>query len=63
MTLPRYGAYKDSGVDWLGALPSSWRILPLWTLFRRTKRTGFESEQLLSVYRNYGVVPKSRGLS
>jgi type I restriction enzyme S subunit len=59
MTLPRYGEYKDSGADWLGDAPSHWRVAPLWTLFRRTKRTGFQDDQLLSVYRDYGVVPKA----
>ena len=28
-------------------------------LFSRVKRTGFDAEQLLSVYRDYGVIPKS----
>lgn len=59
MSLPRYGEYKDSGTDWLAEVPSHWRIVPLWTLFRRTKRTGYEEEQLLSVYRDFGVVPKA----
>lgn len=59
MSLPRYPQYKDSGTDWLADVPDHWRIVPLWTLFRRTKRTGFEAEQLLSVYRDFGVVPKA----
>lgn len=59
MSLPRYGEYKGSGTAWLADAPSHWRIVPLWTLFRRTKRTGFEEEQLLSVYRDFGVVPKA----
>lgn len=59
MSFPRYPAYKDSGVEWLGEVPAAWALLPFWTLFRRTKRTGYEGEQLLSVYRDYGVVPKS----
>ncbi|RYH63485.1 MAG: restriction endonuclease subunit S [Alcaligenaceae bacterium] len=59
MTLPTYGEYTYSGVEWLGSAPSHWRIAPLWTLFRRTKRTGFQDDQLLSVYRDYGVVPKA----
>lgn len=29
------------------------------TLFRRVKRQGHEGEELLSVYRDHGVVPKS----
>ena len=32
---------------------------PLWTLFRRTKRIGHEKEELLSVYRDFGVIPKA----
>ena len=26
MSLPKYAAYKDSGFDWLGALPSHWNV-------------------------------------
>lgn len=43
----------------LPELPSDWRKVPLWTLFTKTKRTDFEDEELLSVYREYGVIPKS----
>lgn len=49
---------KDSGVEWVGQVPASWGIVPIWTQFRRTKRTGFEGETLLSVYREHGVIPK-----
>ena len=59
MSFPRYPEYKDSGVEWLGEVPGHWSLRPLWSLFRRTKRTGFENEQLLSVYRDHGVVPKA----
>lgn len=59
MSLPRYAAYKDSGSEWLGEIPDHWRIAPLWTLFRRIKRKGHEDEQLLSVYRDFGVIPKA----
>ena len=59
MSFPRYPAYKESGVEWLGEVPAAWQLVPFWTLFRRTKRTGYEGEQLLSVYRDHGVVPKS----
>ena len=40
-------------------IPKSWRIVPFWSLFKRTKKTGFAQEELLSVYRDYGVIPKS----
>ncbi|MDD3354206.1 restriction endonuclease subunit S [Zoogloea sp.] len=59
MSLPRCPEYKDSGVEWLGDVPAHWSIKPLWTLFRRSKRVGFEEEQLLSVYRDHGVIPKA----
>lgn len=39
--------------------PPGWQTRPLWSLFRRRKRTGFASEELLSVYRDHGVIPKS----
>ncbi len=59
MSFAKYPAYKDSGVAWLGEVPSSWQFRPFWTLFRRTKRTGHVGEELLSVYRDHGVVPKA----
>jgi type I restriction enzyme S subunit len=59
MSLPRYSKYKDSGVQWLGQVPEHWGVKPMWTFFRRVKRVGFENEQLLSVYRDYGVIPKA----
>ncbi|MGR6901024.1 restriction endonuclease subunit S [Glutamicibacter sp. BSL13] len=58
MSLKPYSEYKDSGQQWLGEIPSHWKIVPLWTLFKRTKTLGTGSEILLSVYRDYGVVPK-----
>lgn len=50
---------KDSGVGWLGEIPESWDVKPFWTLYRREKSTGHPDEELLSVYRDYGVIPKS----
>jgi type I restriction enzyme, S subunit len=28
MSFPRYPAYKDSGVEWLGEVPADWSVLP-----------------------------------
>ena len=36
-----------------------WTTRPLWSLFRRRKLTGYPDAELLSVYRDFGVVPKS----
>lgn len=38
---------------------SGWRSVPFWSLYRRDKKTGFPAEELLSVYRDYGVIRKS----
>src|ERR1022692_3533631 len=29
MSLPRYGGYKDSGVEWIGRVPEHWQVLPV----------------------------------
>jgi type I restriction enzyme S subunit len=29
MSLPRYPAYKPSGVEWLGEVPEHWGVVPL----------------------------------
>ena len=52
-------ATKDSGVDWLGEIPADWVMKPCWSYFRRVKQTGLAGEELLSVYRDHGVVPKA----
>lgn len=59
MSFSAYPEYKNSGFDWLGLVPSHWEIKPLWTMFRRVKRTNMGTEELLSVYRDHGVIPKS----
>lgn len=40
-------------------VPKDWRIVPFWSLFRKVKITGCPDEELLSVYRDHGVIPKS----
>lgn len=29
MSYAKYESYKDSGVDWLGEIPSDWDLVPL----------------------------------
>ena len=41
------------------AAPTGWRSVPIWALFRRVKRTGCPDEELLSVYRDHGVILKA----
>lgn len=39
--------------------PSQWRVVPFWSLFQRRKSIGHADEELLSVYRDHGVIPTS----
>lgn len=39
-------------------MTSQWVTTPFWAAFRRVKRTGFPDKDLLSVYREHGVVRK-----
>lgn len=54
-----YSECKDSGVEWLGKIPAHWKTVSIARLFSRNKRTGYTEKELLSVYRDYGVIPKS----
>ena len=40
-------------------IPPEWKSVPFWSLFRRRKQTGFIDEELLSVYRDHGIIPKA----
>ena len=49
---------KDSGVVWQGEVPEHWVETPIKALFRQQKRQNFPDKEVLSVYRDYGVVRK-----
>ena len=56
--MPKYESYKDSGVDWIGDVPSDWEITRLGAVFeeRRTKVSDIDYPPL-SVTKN-GVLPQ-----
>lgn len=45
--------------DWLQEIPQGWKTVKLKELFAQRKSYSSSEEELLSVYRDYGVVPKS----
>ncbi len=53
-TRSRTNVRASGPTDW----PADWRTVPLWSLFDRVKDVGHPNEEMLSVYRNYGVVRK-----
>lgn len=54
-----YPEYRDSGIGWIGKIPKEWEVDILQHLFTKVKRAGFQDEELLSVYRDRGVIIKS----
>ena len=48
---------KDSGVDWLGQIPSHWQVVPPTALFKESKERARANDQLLSSTQKYGVIP------
>ncbi len=54
-----YPTYERSAAEWQEDVPSGWSSLALGRMFRRVTRSGFPDEELLSVYRDYGVIPKT----
>ena len=45
-------------VEWLPSLQPGWTLRPLWSMFERIKDVDHPDEQMLSVFRDYGVVAK-----
>lgn len=54
----RYESYKDSGVEWLGEVPSHWEVKKMKFLFKDTSIKNKPDETLLSVTQNRGVIPR-----
>lgn len=54
--MKRYESYKDSGVKWLGEIPSHWEILPGLAVFKenKTKNTELSEKTVLSL--SYGNI-------
>ncbi len=45
-------------LEWLPPLRPGWTLQPLWSMFERIKDIDHPEEQMLSVFRDYGVVAK-----
>ena len=57
--LPPYPAYKDSCIPWLGRIPAHWEVLRLGAVLGERGETNaqLQTENVLSVLRNRGVIP------
>lgn len=49
---------KDSGIEWIGEIPETWKTRKIKYYLNRNDIKNHPDEEVLSVYRDYGVVPK-----
>ena len=49
---------KDSGIAWIGKIPEEWQVARLKHSIRWKSEKGEPNAQVLSLYREYGVIPK-----
>lgn len=58
--MEKYSEYKDSGVKWLGKIPSHWKLLHLRNFLTLFSEKGFPDSPLLSVTREKGVILRDK---
>ena len=50
---------KDSGIEWIGKIPQEWEVSHIKYHLKWKSIKGFPNEEILSLYRDYGVIPKN----
>lgn len=49
---------KDSEIPWIGMIPNDWELSKVKRIMRNKSVRNFPNEMVLSLYRDYGVIPK-----
>ena len=57
--MERYSEYKDSGVQWLGEIPSHWSLRKMKYVFNERSEKNHPNEQPLCATQSKGVIPQS----
>ena len=50
---------KDSGIEWIGEIPQEWKVHLLKYSIRWKSEKSHGNDEVLSLYRDYGVIPKN----
>lgn len=58
MSYATYDSYKDSGVGWLGEIPSDWDVEESKWLFSCRKEKANKNDEQLTASQKYGVIPQ-----
>lgn len=56
MSFPRYPAYKDSGVEWLGRIPEHWGVSQSRRMFKVRSEPALPTDRMLTASQKYGVL-------
>lgn len=48
----KYPEYKDSGVVWIGAIPTDWKVARAKNLFKKMNRPPLESDDIVTAFRD-----------
>ena len=56
MSFPRYPAYKDSGVEWLGEVPAHWETCQSRRMFAVRSEPALASDRMLTASQKHGVL-------
>lgn len=57
--MERYSEYKDSGVQWLGEIPSHWKTRKMKYVFKERSEKNHPNEEPLCATQSRGVIPQS----
>ncbi|MCK9396472.1 MAG: restriction endonuclease subunit S [Methylobacter sp.] len=57
--MPKYEAYKDSGVEWLGEIPAHWELSKLGSCLKPVSVKNRSDLPLLSITREKGVIQRN----
>lgn len=55
----QYDDMKDSGFQWIGKIPHHWKTTRMKEIFQNITDKGHPDAEVLSLYREYGVLPKN----
>lgn len=50
--MPKYESYKDSGIDWIGLVPSSWELEKGKWLFQKEERSINSNDEIVTCFRD-----------
>ena len=50
---------KDSGIKWIGKIPETWEVTINKTILKNISERNHPDAEVLSLYRDLGVVPKN----